>query len=98
MVPLRGSRRWPLHRTTTWEIVSDYCLGCRHALAILGGIAALFVYVLAVVVVAFYVAKVVVAFLAGRLLLARVRSGWAQGRFAPLLAGVLLGGREQVRK
>lgn len=65
-------------------------LGGLTALAILGGIAALFVYVLALVLVAVYVSKVVAAFLAGRLLLARVKPEWAQGRVAPLLVGVLL--------
>jgi hypothetical protein len=65
-------------------------LGGLTALAILGGIAALFVYVLAFVAVAVYVSKVVVAYLGGRLLLARLKPEWAGKRVAPLVVGVLL--------
>jgi hypothetical protein len=74
----------------TAVVLGVLSLGGLTVLAILAGIVAVAAFELAFVIVAFYVAKVVVAYLGGRLLLARVKPEWAQGRVAPLLAGVLV--------
>lgn len=65
-------------------------LGGLTALAVLSGIVALALFVLAFVTVALYVSKVIVAYLGGRMILARVKPKWAEGRVGPLLAGVFL--------
>lgn len=65
-------------------------LGGLTALTILAGIATVAAFVVTFVVLAFYVSKVVVAYLGGKLILARIKPDWAEGRVAPLLAGVLV--------